>query len=399
MSYLFSNEIQYQQDSGTLDAFGRLRISSPYTMFSDRGYYDNQLLYSSKTGGAGGITSVASANSSEIDLHVSTAAGDFAYRQTRMRAVYQPGKSLQIMMSYKMDQKSSLRSRIGYFDTEDGVFLEQDGFNVAFVIRDKGNGMVVEDRVLQANWNMDKMDGTGPSGVTMDFTKAQILFMDLEWLGVGSVRVGFMIGGKIHYVHKFLHANQTEGTYMGHAALPIRAEIQNLGATPSNSYLRMICQVVNSEGGYNLAGTYMSADSGDTPVNVSGNGGFVPILTIRMKPGMTNALVKPAFAPLLNTTNTFGQYKIILNGTLDATTWNDKTDLVQTNTDATTITGGYEVATGYFSNKEGGSINLYSNKIGMGFDIDGNPDTFTLAVKPVSNSNSVLAAMMWTEFY
>jgi hypothetical protein len=57
-----------------------------------------------------------------------------------------------------------------------------------------------ETVVPQTNWNIDKLDGTGISGITLDISKAQILWMDIEWLGLGTVRIGFVINGNLFTV-------------------------------------------------------------------------------------------------------------------------------------------------------------------------------------------------------
>jgi hypothetical protein len=399
MSFLINDKIDLNGDSVLIDAFGRFRVSEPTTVFSDRGYYNNELLWSFDTVGSGQLDTSTSLQSSELNLTVGTESGARVRRQTRQSIIYQPGKSQQIMLTFVMQPKNNVLQRLGYYNSTDGIYLENDSNVANLVIRNNRTGSVAEDRVTQSAWNVDTMDGNGPSGITLDFTKSQILYIDLEWLGVGQVRVGFVVNGQLYYVHKFQHANITIGTYMGHAALPLRYEIENTAATSSPTVLKSICQQVSSEGGHNPVGTYRSVDSGLTAISVSSSTVYTPLISIRLKPGIENAVAKLLQTPLMNTANTFGQYKIIFNGTLNAATWQSASDVIDYDISATGITGGSEITTGFFSNKEASSPDLSLNKLALGRDIAGTPDVITLAARTISNSISVHGAISWEEIY
>ena len=195
------------QGGGTgSDAFGRLRTSSPLTLFdSSHRYRDNGLWATSS--GTGGTTTF-DANAGLVTLNTTTASGSSIVRETTKCFSYQPGKSLLVMSTFVMNApQTNLRQRVGYYGASNGMFLEQDGTTVAFVERSAVTGSVVDTKVAKASWNIDKMDGTGPSGYTLDLTKAQIFWMDIEWLGLGTVRLGFIINGQFVHCHSFHHAN------------------------------------------------------------------------------------------------------------------------------------------------------------------------------------------------
>jgi hypothetical protein len=82
---------------------------------------------------------------------------------------YQPGKSLLALMTFVMaPTQTNLRQRVGYFGANDGLYLEQNDTDVRFVLRKSTSGSVDDtEYVTQANWNVDKFDGTGPSGITI----------------------------------------------------------------------------------------------------------------------------------------------------------------------------------------------------------------------------------------
>ena len=171
------------------DAFGRLRVSEPFTLFdSSHRYSDNGLWYQSV---ASSGSSSFNSNEGCIDMTVTTTSGSEVVRETNKVFAYQPGKSFLVMNTFVFNTgKANLRQRAGYFNTANGLFVELDGTTLNFVKRSSVSGSVVETKVARTSWNVDKLDGTGPSGITIDITKAQIFWMDLEWLGVGNVRMG-----------------------------------------------------------------------------------------------------------------------------------------------------------------------------------------------------------------
>ena len=185
------------ESTPNFDAFGRLRVSNPYTLFDSSHRFADNGLWTAGTATGGTVTF----NSAEglVGLAVTAASGSEVVRETTKVFSYQPGKSLLVFTTFVMSTaKTNLRQRIGYYGANNGYYLEQNGTTVSFVERSFVTGGVVNTPVAQASWNVDPMNGTGPSGITLDLTKAQILFMDLEWLGVGTVRIGFVIKEEIH---------------------------------------------------------------------------------------------------------------------------------------------------------------------------------------------------------
>ena len=204
-----------------VDAFGRVRSSSPYTLFDSQNRYEKNDLFSETTATGGTVT--YDANASTVELNVTTTSGSEVVRQSYRSFSYQPGKGLLTFNTFVMGAaKTRVRMRVGYFNTQNGVFLERADSDVKFVRRTFTSGVAVDVPVLQANWNGDKLDGTGDSGLTLDLTKAQILWSDFEWLGVGSVRCGFVINGQFIICHTFENANNLDSVYMTTAILPIR---------------------------------------------------------------------------------------------------------------------------------------------------------------------------------
>ena len=281
---------QYGNNTGAnpsgmaVDAFGRARVSNPFTLFdSFHRYSDNGNFATAVNGGSS--TATFNANQGLIDLSIGTASGDYVYRESKRVFAYQPGKSLLVLTTFTMNAvKANLRQRVGYYGANNGYYLELNGSDIRFVERSSVTGSVVNTIVEKADWNIDKLDGTGPSGITLDISKAQILFTDLEWLGLGTVRMGFVVNGNFVHCHSFHHANIITTTYITTACLPLRLEIENIGATASSSTLKQVCSTVISEGGYDIRGRSRSLGLATNAArDLTAANTFYPVISIRLK--------------------------------------------------------------------------------------------------------------------
>ncbi len=309
------------------DAFGRLRVSEPYTLFDTQARYFDHGQFASNTSGTANVVYVQ--NQSSYQLNVGSASGDSVLRETLKPFPYQPGKSQLTLNTFCMNTpKTNLRQRVGLFDSNDGVFFENDGTYNYFVIRSGSTG--VEERVRQDAWNVDQLNGTGPvtnpSGITLYPDRTQIMFADVEWLGVGSVRVGFVINGAYVICHQFNHANQVGNTkvYMTTATLPIRYEITNTGATSGNSMMTQICSSVISEGGFQLSGSGNPRAASHligAPVTLPNDQSFKPVISIRLKSTNLNAVVIPINYSLVPVAQSFFQYRIYKKAITTGGSW------------------------------------------------------------------------------
>lgn len=404
MAFLFTDSVNATVTpnfgSGNFDAFGRQRVSEPQTLFSDKGLVNNPDFWSADINGAGAlIDTTGSASSSVLQLTVGTTAGEYVYRQSKKRGLYQPGKSQLVMATFCMSPKTNVRQRVGYFDANDGVFVEHDGTQAYLVLRSTSSGVTTElARVPQTAWNTDPMDGTGDSGITMDWSKAQIFLADLEWLGVGSVRVAFVIDGAIIYVHQFNHANVIDSTYMGTANLPVRYEIENTGTAASSTVLKSICQAIHSEGGQENQGLPYSIDTGASAVNIP-TGNFIPVVSVRVNPTYPSASLEVLIADMLNTSNSFIHFQIILNGALTGASWVNQGQVSQYDLSATAIAGGNVILTGFIANKSTPDLSAFNARLESGVDIFGVPETITLACKSIGSSSNIYSSMTWKEIY
>jgi len=358
---IISSEISFA-NTPNIDSFGRLRVSEPFTLFDSSHRFDDNELWSTATATSG--TATFNSDQGLVDLAVTAASGSQVIRETTKVFSYQPGKSLLVLSTFVMSAaKTNLRQRVGYYGSNNGYYLELNNSTVSFVERSSVSGAVVNTPVAQASWNVDKMDGTGPSGVTLDLTKAQILFMDLEWLGVGTVRIGFIVNGNFYVCHKFHHANIITSTYITTASLPLRYEITNTGATSGASTLKQICSTVLSEGGYQLNGLQQAIGIPvTTPRNLAVAGTFYPIVSIRIKtsPNRLDAIIICTAISVIATTSGHYNWQVIASGTTTGGSWVGAPggSSVDYNITGTSFTGGRILASGFFSATNQGSTQV-----------------------------------------
>lgn len=387
------------------DAFGRLRVSSPHTLFdSSFRYADSERRWN--TAVSGSATYTFNADQGLMDLDVTDADGDEIVRQTDRVFAYQPGKSLLVMNTFTMNEaKANLRQRVGYFTKDNGIYVEQDGTTTYLVKRSAVSGSVVNTRIAQGNWNVDKMNGTGPSGATLDMSKSQILWTDFEWLGVGSVRMGFVINGQFICCHIFHHANEITGTYITTASLSCRYEITNTGATSGASQLKQICSTVLSEGGYNQIGLTRSVSNPITGKNLT-NGIDNPMVSIRLRSNRTEAVALPRDVSMYGLQATAFLYKVIRGGTLTSASWDltDSASSVEYDLSATAISGGTTIFEGVFKGQTSSTIldlqQTFNNSIQLTRGIitgDSTGDIMTIAIVPTTNNDDAVVALTWQE--
>ncbi len=374
------------------DAFGRLRVSEPFSLFDSQNRYgkDPQFNETTDTGG----TSTYLANESSVALAVTTTSGSEVVRQTYRVFPYQPGKSLLVLATFVMAAgQTNLRQRVGYYNTDNGVFFQKTGTTNQFVLRSNVSGTPSDTRTVdQADWNGDKLDGTGESGLTLDTSKAQILFMDFEWLGVGSVRCGFIIDGQYIICHTFENANNISNVYMTTAILPIRYEIKATDTLVSAATMKQICSSVVSEGGYEQAAAELIARQTTVITGITTT--FVPLVSIRLNSGSLGAVVLPQFFQAFPLTTQNYEVALFKNATLTAASWDTTTfNNVDYDVSATAMTGGTIVQQSYVASSAQGRASLstpsgYNFDLQLGVSLGGVSDIYTVGIQTVSGATT-----------
>ena len=408
MSYFEKTRI-LSADSPSIDAFGKWRVSQPTTLFDGKQIVDSGSFYFDiKTTSGGTVT--WNSGSAQSTMKVTSTSGSRAIKQTKRIFVYQPGKSQQIICTGKFDGRvDGIKKSIGSFDDDNGYFFQTSGSSFGIVLRKTINGVRTDTFVSQSTWNLDKMNGTGPSGNTLDVSKAQIYTMDYEWLGVGRIRYGVVQKGILIYVHEINNYNSLETVYLRNPNLPIRYEISTHKNTTTGSLMTQICSTVISEGGFDNTGkrVVITSNNGAT----IGASQYDAVLFIRYNsatskcaqiiPEQLDLLIKPG-----NSSTFAGRWELLVNPTVtNAVTYNNVSGSVVTQVGVVSagnviIDPGTIIATGYFA---GTSANSVAQMVtidpyyGLGRKIDNSSDVLAIGIKTIDNTYTVYPSLIVRE--
>jgi hypothetical protein len=396
-------------DTANLDGFQRLRVAEPVGVYDAHFEYGlANLRYNAITASGGTITHLP--NESSASLATVAVAGSRARLISKACHRYIPGKSQMIAMTSVIGAGvAGVIKRVGYFDTGDGIFLEQNGVtDVAFVLRTSTSGAPSDaNRVVQANWNRDTFDGTGPSAITLDLTKGQILMLDLQWLGMGRVRCGFDIDGRFWPAHEFRNANSVTAVYMKTANLPVQYEI--VSAAGAVASMKATCSTVVSEGGSEKdQGFVFAAGTTVTAPRTVAAGTPLPVVAIRpalLFGGVQNrALFKLENVSWLAVSGA-GEYKweVIYNCAITGGAWGtvNADSTAEVNITGTAVAGGIVVAQG-FDNAAAAARQFQSvldreQRYPWCLDQAGNQITVALVFTEAGGNTEILASMQWRE--
>lgn len=408
MSYFEKTRI-LSADSPSIDAFGKWRVSQPTTLFDSKQVVDSGSFYFDiKTIGSATIT--WNSGSAQSTMKVTNTSGSRAIKQTKRIFVYQPGKSQQIICTGRFDGRvDGIKKSIGSFDDNDGYFFQTSGSSFGVVLRKTINGVKTDTFISQSSWNLDKMNGLGPSSNTLDINKAQIYTMDYEWLGVGRVRYGVVQKGILIYVHEINNYNSLDTVYLRNPNLPIRYEVSTHKNTTTGSLMTQICSTVISEGGFDNTGkrVVITSNNGAT----IGASEYDAVLFIRYNsntskgaqivPEQLDLLIKPG-----NSSTFAGRWELLVNPSVtNAVTYNNASGSIVTQVGVVgagnVITNpGTIIATGYFAGTGANSVAqmvILDPYYGLGKKIDGTSDVLAIGIKTIDNTYTVYPSLIVRE--
>lgn len=396
-------------DDATIDAIGRLRVSN--TDLIESLYFVNTahplLVINSATGSA---TAAFNSPTSSIRLTTTTSSSDSIIVQTKRYFRYNPGRSYLVTVSGNLGaKKTNVTQRVGYFDANNGLFFQQTSSNLSVVTRTNSSGSPVDTVVNQSSWNIDKLDGTGASGINLDTSKHNLYVIDFLWHGAGRIRYGIFYNGKIVYCHQISGANVTATPYMRTPTLPLRVELVNTGTVGSSTTLDLVCFAYQKESSDTLTAPYgFSAATGRTSFNVGST--TLPLISIRPKAtfnSLTNRIpiVPQSCSVVTNQQNTL--VSVILNPTLTGATFNsaDTNSAVEFDIASTAISGGTIIHQFYVAASSSLASSVASAEIAqfrelvLGLDIAGStPDILTIAAISTAGGTTTFAQTDWQEF-
>ena len=395
-------------DNKDKDAYGRLRVSQNNILLSAQHLYDDiPLIFHNSSSGPGASASY-DYDSSAVNITAGSVSGGICVRQSREYYIYRAEQGQDVALSFSNGQQEvNVRKRVGYFDANDGFYLEILENEVAFVIRSSVGGTVSEIRYPRSSWNLDRLDGTGSSKVTLDLTKSQIFVMDVQWMGTGHVHFGFDIDGILVHCHNASFSNASPISYTRTPSLPVRYEIENLDTTSVDSQLQHISSAVIREGGFEELAIVSAADTGFGTVTATTT--RRSCLSIRLKDAFKRAVIRPLDFLVTNLGNEIVRATLILNPTLSGSlTWvdgNGPNGIFEKSTTqlAYTENSGHTMTTIFSPASVGtrGNLNIsqVDSILAVNSDIDGNQDVLSLIVDSSSGTQSLVASIILNEFY
>lgn len=388
---------------GSLDAFGRYRVSNPENIFELVFYRDclatDEDVTSSVTSG-GSVTH--NLNKTSYDLSVTTTTGSKAILQSKEYIVYKPGRSQLIKITGTFNaSNNSVEIMYGQFDTNNGFYFVRRSGIMYVGIRSKVSGSIVNTEVAQSSWNVDKADGTGDSGITFDFTKQSIFGFDYQWQGSGRVRFFVASGDSVLYLHTFYNSGISTAPYSQTAVLPIRVEITNTGATSAT--MSVTCWAVDSEGETSPTGQLRSVNNGTTAISYTTIGQRKPIISLRKKSTELSFPLQILEANFFaNSVDDF-LIELIINGTLTGSSFTANTGVGEYDVSSTVITGGRTIYSNYVrGSSSAGSlvstaIATFTRTLSLGHTLANVSDIFTIVATNLSSNATALGSINYRD--
>lgn len=387
-------------DDYTVTSIGALRTAEAHNVFESLFSFDKQPLIWDEVLTSGG-TSTFNSNTNCIDMTVPTTSGASVVRQTFRRIRYNPSRTVQVLVAGTMGVgKANVVKRIGQYDTLDGVFFEQDGTTTYVVRRTSTSGVAVDTRTAQSSWNIDKFDGTGTSGITIDFSKHQLFYIQYAFQGFGDVVYGFYLNGKVRFCHRETIANTLSVPSLRTAHLPGRLEITNTGTSASSTTMSYNSFTVKNEGTDDekegQSRSYSSA-----PLKTVGTT-TVPVLSVRLGSGFSRAVADILKTSIFVQTVDEVIWSIHINPTLTGATFAVTASYTQIDTAASAQSGGTEILSGILGQNSNSAdlsqellaaVNSY-----LGVSIAGTASIITLSARSRLGTADILSALVWKEY-
>ena len=380
----------------------RLKVAPFQTVFFNTFQYGKETdVWDERVTGVG--TATYNANSSNVVMEVGSTAGSKVVRQTKQVMRYIPGRPATLAFAIRLEAPQvGIRRRFGLFNETDGAFFEDDGGTYSYVIRSSASGSVVETRITRDNWNGEKFDGNGYTGVTADATKQQMISINYEWYGAGGVTFNWLMKNETIVSHEFENSNINPLVWCRSPFLPIRVEIENVTGVAGTHYLYQGSNSLIQEGEPEKLGTLLSVSNDITGTTMTDANTFYPIVSLRLKSSALQAVMLLRSLQAVTNDNTNVYWRLYENSTLTGASWTDHPDpnsFMQYDTTATAVTGGTTLLSG-FTIAGGASLVNVDDKAALQIGRSGIgtiSDTYTLACASPNTNKAALAVLNWIE--
>jgi hypothetical protein len=357
----------------------------------------------------------------QIDMSVTAGLNSKIIRQTKRYARIVENKLCYALISGKListtTSLNNVVSKIGAYDDAtdvtytgsvscgNGVFIsyqvDENGVSdMAIVYRTNITGAQVDTVAYQADWNVDRFDGTGTSLLTLDPTADNTFVFEWGALDGTNCRVGLLVNNVPIYMHRFTTVR------LGCASLPLRWEIGHLSTSPTittstSAQMQQHQGSILVDGKYDELGVTRNADTGTALKVISTANATLdvaPIISIRLKASANRALIRPKNLTMLNPETGFAKWSLVMNPTLTGSTFNSVSDdsYVEYDTNATVAANGVVIASGFISTGIT-SVDLKTQGNEIMASLTGVPDILTLRLQYIRGVVTVSASIQWEE--
>ena len=342
-----------------------------------------------------------------VKLEVGGSVGDKVYRQTKRVQRYIPGRQGEVSMTMIFGTPTTgIRRRFGLFDDLNGFFFEDSGDGTyRCVLRRNTSGGIVEESFARDDWTVDKLDGTGPSGITADPLAIQQMSIEYEWYGAGMIEWNFVIDNNKYPIHRIYHANRHDHTWAAKAALPVRVELENTGGTAGTHTFYQGSHSFSTEASTEILGRQNSIATAITGKSTGTANVFRPMVAIRLKSTALDSVVIPDefSAATLDNTNIF--VRAVELPTITGGTWVSMGNEsgVEYNITATSYTGGNILSTTFVNGTNQGTIFTFPNRSltqllrNTTTTLGDTSGVFLIAIASVGANKDGFASLGWIE--
>lgn len=395
--------------NSSIDSKGRLKVQTQESIFFNTFQYGKETdVWDEST--VNGASASFNTDQSLVDMSVTSTTGSKIIRQTRQVMRYTSGRQNTLTFSVRLTNPTvGVRRRFGLFNGTDGFYFEDSGTldanglpEYAVVLISTASGSLVTERVTRNNWNGDKLDGAGPSGITASPTAQQMISIEYEWYGAGQVVFTFIINGLPRVIHIFDTGNRLLLPWCKTPFLPIRLELENFGGAAGTHHLYQGSNSVLVEGRLVKQGIPSNILTPLAGITLSDAYTFYPVVSVRMKPTMLEGIILLSNFVANTLDNTDVYYKVLRNATLNGT-WVDMPDanaFTQYNYTSTgEVTTGSQIDSGFIT--AGAAVRVELSKdadlqLGRG-SMGTVSDTVTIAIAAKNANKKAVASLSWIE--
>jgi len=377
-------------------AFGELEVVEPTPVVqADFIYNINADMVDTTVTGSGTVTQA----SSMAVLQTTATTNSSAMIETKRFLKYRPGQGCHVRGTALFTTGVAGSEQLfGAGDDVDGLFFGYNGTSFGVMTRNNS----VDTWVAQADWNGDKMDGTGgssnPTGQNLDMTKGNVYQINFQWLGFGLIEFAIEDAntGRFVPVHQVRYANANTVPSLLNPSFPILWSVENT-TNNTNITLKGASCVGEIEGKIEYLGPTNAIGNSKTGVTTA----LTNILTIRNKSTYQTITNRTPINLLKYSVSVDGnkpaEFQLVKNTTLGGTpSYTDistNTSVVDYDTAGTTITGGQVIDFGTL-----GATGSASESGTSTTDIILSPgETLTLAVRATSTTTDATVAVRWVE--